>query len=145
MAKTVVKGLSTSKGITSTPFAPGFYKYEVLTGEETQSRAGNQMFVHGLKIIEGPEQDRKIEGAKMTARFPITEAEFTVDKLKNFTNACLLRIGSDDGYDPTKAVGKEVWGRVAMGTGAQGTPQAEVKEFYSEAEYAALTPTAEED
>jgi hypothetical protein len=140
--------LSTSKGITSTPFAPGFYHFEVTGGEETQSRAGNQMFVHTLKILEGPEQERKIDGTKMTARFPITDSEFTVDKLKNFVSACGLRIGSDDGYDPAKAIGKTPWGRVAMGTGAQGAPQSECKEFYTQDEYkarAASAPAAEED
>ncbi len=146
MAKTVVKGLSKNPGITRTPYAPGFYKLEVTTGTEKQSRAGNQMFVHEMKIIEGPEQEQKVEGRKYTARFPITEEEFTVAKLKNFVNSCGLRIGSDDGYDPAKAVGKTVWGQMSLGTGSQGTPQAQINIFYSEDEYAALaSPAGDED
>ena len=100
------------------------------------------MFVHQLEILDGPEQDRKIKGGKLTARFPITEADFTVDKLKDFCNACGLRIASDNGYDPAKAIGKTVWARVAIGTGQQGNPQSDVKEFYSEEAYAEREATA---
>lgn len=145
MARTIVKGLSKNPGIVNTPYAPGFYKFEVTGGEETTSRAGNTMFVHALKILEGPEQDRKIEGGKFTVRFPITDAEFTIAKLKDFIVACGLRIASDDGYDPAKAIGKEVWGQMTLGTGAQGTPQAQVNKFYSEEAYAELGEKASKD
>jgi hypothetical protein len=145
MAKTVVKGLSKNPGIVNTPYAPGFYKFEVTGGEETTSRAGNTMFVHTMKILEGPDQDRKIEGGKFTVRFPITEAEFTVAKLKDFIVACAMRVASDDGYDPAKAIGKEVWGQMTLGTGQQGTPQAQVNKFYSEEDFQALAKPSDTD
>ena len=140
MAKTVVRRLSTSQGITRTPYAPGFYKVRVTTGVEKESRKGNQMFVHESEILEAPEQpnDRKVKGKKLTFYFPITDSDFTVDKLKDFTNACGLRIASDDGYDPAKAIGKEVWVDMGMGTGSQGTPQAQANKFYSEEAYSEL-------
>lgn len=144
MSKTVVKGLSKSKGITREPYAPGYYKLEIVGGEETTSKSGNQMFVHEMKIVEGPEQKQKIEGRKFTSYFPITESEFTVDKLADFVKACGLRIGSDDGYDPAKAIGKEVWAQFTMGTGSNGTPQAQASKFYSEEEYTAKNAGADD-
>jgi hypothetical protein len=147
MAKTVVKGLSKSKGISARePYAPGWYKFDVATGVEKESKAGNTMFVHELKILEAPEQpnDRDVAGKKFTCYFVVTDKEFTVDKLKNFVNACGLRIASDDGYDPAKAVGKVVWGRLGMGTGADGTPQAQANEFLSEDDYAEKSASADD-
>lgn len=138
MAKTVVKNLSKSKGITRETYSPGIYHFEVKGGEERESKSGNTMFVHDLKILEGPEfpSGRESTGGKFTAYFPITESEFTVDKLKDFVNALGIRIGSDDGYDPAKAIGKSFWGQLSLGTGAQGTPQANLSKCYSEEEYA---------
>lgn len=145
--KTVVKNLSKSKGITREPYSPGFYKLEVRTGDEKESKSGNTMFVHEMKIIEGPEQPsgRDPKGGKFTCYFPITESEFTVDKLKDFVVACGIRIGSDDGYDPAKAVGKTVWAQFTMGTGSNGTPQAQASKFYSEEDYEAKTAATSDD
>jgi hypothetical protein len=139
MSKTVVRGLSKSKGIAARePYARGWYKFEVKTGVEKESKAGNQMFVHELEILEAPEQpdDRKVEGKKFTCYFPITEKEFTVDKLANFVHAAGVRVASDDGYDPAKAVGKVIWGELYHDTDDKGVPQAKASRFVSEAEYA---------
>lgn len=148
VAKTVVRGLSKSKGISSRePYAPGWYRFEVKTGDEKISKAGNTMFVHEMKILEAPEQpnDRDVKGKKFTAYFVITEKDFTIDKLKNFTLAAGVRVASDDGYDPAKAIGKVVWGRLGMGTGSDGTPQAQSNEFLSEVDYASKTAAADEE
>jgi len=137
MAKTVVRGLSKSKGITREPYAPGMYKLEITGGEEKESKSGNTMFVHTMTILEGPEQPdgRDPKKGKFTTYFPITESEFTVDKLADFVKASGVRVASDDGYDPAKAIGKVVWAQFTMGTGSNGTPQAQASKFYSEAEY----------
>jgi hypothetical protein len=144
--KTVVRGLSKSKGITREPYAPGFYNLEITGGEEKESKSGNTMFVHTMKILEGPEQPsgRNVKGGKFTSYFPITEAEFTVDKLADFVKACGIRVASDDGYDPAKAIGKVVWAQFTMGVGSNGTPQAQASKFYSEEEYASKQ-TASDD
>lgn len=146
MSKTVVKGLSKSKGITREPYAPGMYKMEITGGEKKESKSGNTMFVHTFLILEGPEQPsgRNPKKGKFTSYFPITESEFTVDKLADFVKAAGVRIASDDGYDPAKAIGKVVWAQFSMGTGSNGTPQAQASRFYSDAEYEERNASAEE-
>jgi hypothetical protein len=134
MAKTFVKGLSTSQGIVRTPYPAGMYKFLVKEAEVGESKNGNTMFTFKHEIAEFPdvEDGRDLKGKLYTARFVIMEEhEFMVDRLKDYLNAGGLKVGSDDGVDEKKMVGKEVYGKMIQKAGSDGTTQAEVTKWYS--------------
>jgi hypothetical protein len=144
MSKTIVNGLSTSRGVTSSPYAKGWYKFSVKEAEQGESKNGNLQFVFRKEILEGPKQERKVEGGKFTSFFTISEAEFTVDKLRDFVDACGLRISSDDGFDPQKCVGKVVWGLMEHEK-YEGKTRAKVQKFENEEFDPSASPAAVTD
>ena len=148
-SKTVLKGLSKSAGVTRTPYSRGIYKFEAKEAEETQSKAGNIMFVIKMEILEAPEQDggRDVTGKPYTHRFVIMEEyPFMLDGFKDFLNACEVKVASDDGVDVKKTVGKTFYGEMRQSTDKRdGTLQAQVSKWYSEEAYAERTAGKDEE
>ena len=155
MAKTQLKGLAQSEGIVRQPYAAGKYGFVVSEVEETTTKGGDYMLVARHTISDTyPEQPgkRKVDGKAYTHRFVVIEGheyyDFFVAKLKDWLTACGVRVASDNTFNPKSAIGKEIYGDMAVSPDKRdGTLQAQVSKFYSAEAFASLTSksNAEDD
>jgi hypothetical protein len=146
MAKTQLKGLAQSEGIIRQPYAAGKYAFTVTEVEETTTKNGDYMLVARHTIGDTyPEQPgkRKVEGKTYTHRFVVIEGhesyDFFIAKLKDWLTACGVRVASDNSFNHKAAVGKELFGDMALSPDKRdGTMQAQVAKWYSPEAFAAL-------
>lgn len=142
MAKTVIKGLSKSQGVTLTPYAPGWYELVIAEAEDGSSRNGNQMVTVratiGSTFPVQPDK-RNLEGKRYTHRFTIMdEHPFMLDRFKDFLNAAGVRVDSGDGFVLSSVVGKKVWGQMQQRTdNRDGTLRSEISKWSATAPGAA--------
>ncbi len=137
MARAKITGLGKSKGDVggAVIIDDGDYLVEVQTFEEGKSKKGDLQYTVKMNILDGPEQERDIQGMPWTVWPTIVSGheyeELMVNRLKNMLNAFGVEV-RQDAFNPDDAVGKRAVMRIKNKTDKDsGERRSEVQKFLS--------------